>query len=75
MTCSFPLRTAPSYFMCYFHLYPNGQNWVAWSYLAAREAKNVIFVLGSYVFILSLMDIFVKEEETPVFSTTTTLVY
>lgn len=40
MTCSFPLRTLPRSFMCHFHLYPNGQNWVAWLYLAAREAEK-----------------------------------
>ena len=40
MTCSFPLRTPPRSFTCYFHLYPVGQKWVAWSYLAAREATK-----------------------------------
>ena len=40
MTCSFPLRTPPRSFTCYFHLHPVGQKWIAWSYLAAREATK-----------------------------------
>lgn len=37
---SFPLRTPPRSFTCYFHLYPVGQNLVAWLHLATREART-----------------------------------